>query len=47
MIRKCMDCEKIMGIKAPIFSLAVTTAICDRCLRVWRQEFKFEKSAWG
>lgn len=31
MIRKCMTCKKIMGVKAPWFSLAVTVGICLGC----------------
>ena len=46
MIRKCMHCEKIMGIKAPWFSLAVTVGICPGCKTEWEKKYGAKKSKY-
>ena len=40
MIRACVTCKKVYGIKRPYFSLLITSGFCQKCLKIKLAELR-------
>jgi len=39
-IRACVTCKKVYGIKRPYFSLLITSGFCQKCLKIKLAELR-------